>query len=128
MLLANSGSPGAVQPDHLTMLPEQMKREQAMADFKPLNIYGHRTYAMKPAAKITTMTGRISSMEATPTTDRRKMPRPEGHRGPGHHVVETRRGGFKNPQVREKNSCNGSGIGGSPIPSAVNNSAHATPR
>jgi hypothetical protein len=30
----------------------------AMADFKPLNIYGHRTYAMKPAAKITTMTGR----------------------------------------------------------------------
>jgi hypothetical protein len=27
-----------------------------------LNIYGHRTYAMKPAAKITTMTGRISNM------------------------------------------------------------------
>jgi hypothetical protein len=36
-----------------------------MADFKPLNIYGQRTYAMKPAAKITTMTGRISSTEIT---------------------------------------------------------------
>jgi hypothetical protein len=35
MLLASSGSPGGIQPDHLTMLPEQMNREQAMADFKP---------------------------------------------------------------------------------------------
>jgi hypothetical protein len=32
MSLANSGSPGGIQPDHLTMFPEQMNREQAMAD------------------------------------------------------------------------------------------------
>ena len=58
-----------------------------MADFTPLNIYGHRTYAIKPAAKITTMTGRISSMGITRIRHSvEKCPSPEeGHRGPGHH-------------------------------------------
>jgi hypothetical protein len=33
MLLANSESPGGIQPDHLTMLPEQVNRDLAMAEF-----------------------------------------------------------------------------------------------
>jgi hypothetical protein len=64
-----------------------------MADFKPLNIYGHRTYAMKPAAKITTMTGRISTMEITQI-------RHTGGRG----ITSGRdpEGRIQNPQGQEK--------------------------
>jgi hypothetical protein len=54
----------------------QSDREQAMANFKALNIYGHHTNTLSDAAKMTTITGRISRMEIT-RIHCLKMPQPE---------------------------------------------------